>query len=285
MPSDFRNVIKYCKNCGIQLQLKCSRDINRKMFCSRQCSSTYNYKLNNISRKPKLSPQHCLNCGIKISKQTKHKLCRTCFNTKVKPTTNIERECMNCGKLYRGKRSRINKKFCSASCLYAYRLKNSKKQKYICPECGVEFLRYASLVAVNFPCCSKRCWSKQLNKKRGKFHVFYVDGRTPLRTLIKNSSRYYEWRDEVFQKNGYKCKECGAIKPLHIHHLKPFSSILSEFMKKYSNVKSKEALLELAYNHQPFWEISNGKVLCYNCHANIHPNLRRTDYADSSKSV
>ena len=36
----FQNVIKYCEGCGTQLKLNNSRDIGRKRFCGRRCSSS-----------------------------------------------------------------------------------------------------------------------------------------------------------------------------------------------------------------------------------------------------
>ena len=37
MPSEFRNLSKFCKHCGTKLVLNNSRDIKRKNFCSHSC--------------------------------------------------------------------------------------------------------------------------------------------------------------------------------------------------------------------------------------------------------
>lgn len=37
MPSEFRQIAKFCKHCNIKLILNSSRDIERKNFCSHSC--------------------------------------------------------------------------------------------------------------------------------------------------------------------------------------------------------------------------------------------------------
>lgn len=48
MKVHFRDVVKYCKECGVQLIITNTRDVSRKNFCSRSCSSSYNAR-NNIT--------------------------------------------------------------------------------------------------------------------------------------------------------------------------------------------------------------------------------------------
>lgn len=43
--SNFKNIIKNCENCGNLLILKCTRDINRKRFCSRECNGSFLLKI------------------------------------------------------------------------------------------------------------------------------------------------------------------------------------------------------------------------------------------------
>ena len=38
MPADFGYIKKICEECGTPLILRNTRDINRKRFCSKQCS-------------------------------------------------------------------------------------------------------------------------------------------------------------------------------------------------------------------------------------------------------
>jgi hypothetical protein len=39
MPSTFKQIQKNCEICGVELKLNCSRDIERKKFCSKTCRS------------------------------------------------------------------------------------------------------------------------------------------------------------------------------------------------------------------------------------------------------
>lgn len=74
-------------------------------------------------------------------------------------------------------------------------------------------------------------------------------------------SRYYKWRDEVIRKGdnkcsvcdktlGITCECCGQKVQMYAHHVKP--------VKQYP---------ELAF------DVSNGILLCYSCHQNVHKVL------------
>jgi len=72
-------ITKYCKNCNQELQLKNNRDIERKKFCSRLCSNTYNMH-KRISNLPKLS---CKVCGnIFTPTNLSNKYCSDLCNSK-----------------------------------------------------------------------------------------------------------------------------------------------------------------------------------------------------------
>ena len=58
---NFENIKKCCKNCGKLLILKINRDILKKNFCSRHCSSYYTTK-----ERQKLNPlllENFIKCG------------------------------------------------------------------------------------------------------------------------------------------------------------------------------------------------------------------------------
>ncbi|MDP2652192.1 MAG: HNH endonuclease signature motif containing protein [bacterium] len=60
------------------------------------------------------------------------------------------------------------------------------------------------------------------------------------------SRKYWEWRDAVKEKDGWKCQHCGCEdrKRLHAHHI-----------------------ISWAADETKRFEISNGLTLCKNCHA------------------
>lgn len=65
-----------------------------------------------------------------------------------------------------------------------------------------------------------------------------------------NKSKLKIWADAVKARDG-KCLDCGSVKDLHAHHVKP---------------KSTHPELSL--------DVSNGKTLCYSCHKAEHERNR-----------
>ena len=106
--------------------------------------------------------------------------------------------------------------------------------------------------------------------KRGKNHWHWQGGITPLGLSIKKLPEYGNWRNEVFKRDSYTCQDCGQIgKKLNPHHKIRFAELLKEFLNEYnqfSPIEDNETLIRLAMKWQPFWEVSNGKTLCEDCH-------------------
>jgi len=99
--------------------------------------------------------------------------------------------------------------------------------------------------------------------------------RMRLTLAIRYLSEYNNWRTEVFKRDNYTCQECGQQGGyLESHHKKEFHIIFTEFLKIYdqfSPINDKEILRRLARKYNPFWELTNGKTLCQDCH-----NLTKT---------
>lgn len=56
------------------------------------------------------------------------------------------------------------------------------------------------------------------------------------------------WRTAVYERDGYKCRDCGAKGDLNAHHVQPWAlSLPSRF------------------------DVENGLTLCRECHAQRHP--------------
>jgi len=113
-------------------------------------------------------------------------------------------------------------------------------------------------------------------KSGGKDSPRYIDGRTPLRGMIRNSGLYREWRERVYSRDNYRCTICGDDKGgnLEAHHRrKSFSVLISEFLCHYNYLSpsdDKEALLQLALHEWPeFWDVSNGLTVCNICHDEV----------------
>lgn len=148
--------------------------------------------------------------------------------------TSINRKCENCGKEFKVTLSRQNKaKFCSRNCYW-------------------KSLKGGSVLTKNFGEFSQR------GKIFGENHPNW-SGRTSIEGNIRNSSRYLEWRNGVFERDGHTCTKCGDKRGgnLEADHIIPLSTILKRFC--VTNLKE-------AHGIDLIWDINNGRTLCIPCH-------------------
>jgi len=114
---------------------------------------------------------------------------------------------------------------------------------------------------------SKRTMSEIMS---GCSNPAYKDGRSSLYALIHSLSEYEYWRKYILIRDNYTCQNCNKNGGyLEVHHIKPFREIFNEFIKEYdqfSPIEDKETLVRFAIKYKPFWDISNGKTLCKDCH-------------------
>lgn len=87
--------------------------------------------------------------------------------------------------------------------------------------------------------------------KLGQKNPNWKGGISTENALIRHSSKYKQWRQDVFMRDGYTCQVCGAKNgdgknvTLNADHIKPF-----------------------AYHPELRFDLSNGKTLCVDCHKN-----------------
>ena len=144
---------------------------------------------------------------------------------------------------------------------------------WICSECKKSF---PNITGHKRLYCSTKCRDitrSRFYRENNDKHPNYIDGRTPLHITIRNLNEEKQWIRLVFKRDNYTCQECGTEVSgnLQAHHIKPFSIILSEFLLKYnqfSPIEDKETLVRLALKYEPFWNITNGRTLCFSCHKN-----------------
>ncbi len=86
------------------------------------------------------------------------------------------------------------------------------------------------------------------NARKGAKSHFWKGGITPKNLLIRQSIEYDLWKDSVFTRDDYTCRDCGQRGGiLHAHHIKPF-----------------------AYYPDVRFAIDNGETLCKKCHRGRH---------------
>jgi len=114
----------------------------------------------------------------------------------------------------------------------------------------------------------KKQWkSGNLKVLYGKDSSRWQGGTSPLSARVYASNKLYkEWKYPILKKAGFKCKECGSSKDLHIHHNK---EMMNEILKKFTG---KSNPVKKVVDYHVHNKIS-GVVLCYKHHKKQHPSL------------
>lgn len=114
-------------------------------------------------------------------------------------------------------------------------------------------------------------------KRKGSNNPAWKGGNSFLAGRIRHLFEYKYWRFGIFQRDNFTCRECGQRGgKLEAHHMKySFKDIYLNFLNEYSTyspIEDIEILIELAKNHEPFWEKSTSITLCKKCHdkVNLH---------------
>ena len=94
-------------------------------------------------------------------------------------------------------------------------------------------------------------WLSPFRKGQGNHN--WRGGITPINTKLRNSLEYKLWREAVFKRDDFTCKECGERGgKLHAHHIKSF-----------------------AWFPELRFAIDNGATLCVECHKKTDTYLTR----------
>jgi endogenous inhibitor of DNA gyrase (YacG/DUF329 family) len=262
---------KICEVCGNKF-LICKGRYEKARFCSKKCQ---NIKI----RKKEVT---CEECGKIFKYKTGAKYCSAICTGKSQ-REGVDNHCKTCGKIIYTKKSK-GTKFCSQKCMGVYYSKyhtGEKSSHYKgvgviknCLICGKEF--FAEEAKNRF--CSNKCASIDSGKKHsGKNHHNYKDGRTPVTSAIRTSSKSFSLTKQVIKRDKYSCRLCGAKRKLHAHHIFPFAKIYSKFVKLYPKKTSKEDLVRLALEHEPFFNINNLVTLCTDCHYKEHRQKKQQE--------
>ena len=82
-------------------------------------------------------------------------------------------------------------------------------------------------------------------------------GGKSLQNDKRDSAEYKNWRLKVYERDNYKCVQCGNKEKLNAHHIKSW--------KNYPNLR---------------YDINNGITLCEKCHIKYH---QQYGYDDKKK--
>lgn len=119
-----------------------------------------------------------------------------------------------------------------------------------------------------------RAIGKARRQNVGRYNGAYIDGRTPLRTRIRDCAKSLAWKQACMERDNYTCQETGQHGgKLEVHHHKPFSQIFEEFLSLNSDLNPEDdcdELFDLSQHYKPFWDINNGITLSEETHHTLH---------------
>lgn len=180
--------------------------------------------------------------GIKPSQNTIDASIRAHLGKKQSPETIEKRRLANTGK----KRS---EEFCRRlSELHKGRVSPFKGTKNRYSQETLDKMRETAIKNGNHP-----------PRKYGEEHWNWKGGVVPLIKKIRFCLRYRQWVSDVFQIDDYVCQMCNVRggKLVVDHYPTTFADIF------YRNeIKSLEQALEC----EEFWNLNNGRTLCFECH-------------------
>ena len=152
--------------------------------------------------------------------------CKAISQRGVKKVKN-NRSCLVCQKYFHTSVSQ-DRKYCSSDCYHKSTIGRSNYNKGL-PMSEEQKLKVST---------SRR------GKLLGESNHSWKGGITPVNHLIRESSAMIEWRKAVFKKDDYTCVWCKKRGyKIHADHIKPF-----------------------AWYPKLRFEISNGQILCKECH-------------------
>lgn len=113
------------------------------------------------------------------------------------------------------------------------------------------------------PSETRRFCSHQCHKYyyRQEIHWNWKGGLSSLAEQIKATQQYKNWRFSVFKRDNFMCVICkrknGVSQKLQADHIIPRAFLMKKF-----NLKNVEDTI----NCEAFWDITNGRTLCTDCH-------------------
>lgn len=192
----------------------------------------------------------------------------------------LERICTGCNQVYQAPIAhRKTSKYCSKSCaksgerhhFYGKEGPTKGKSTWI-RGLTKETDPRVEAMALKVSTTHKRQFADGIRSNKGTKNPNWKEPqkrKTILNVAIRQTAKYAEWRLAVFQRDSFKCVQCGdGTKAINADHIKKFADILRE-----CNVNSVEDSLVCAM----LWDLNNGRTLCIDCHkktdtyCNKHP--------------
>jgi len=79
------------------------------------------------------------------------------------------------------------------------------------------------------------------------------------------------WYKRVYERDGFKCVECGGKSRIDAHHIRPISVIVSDLLKECFFESDDDRLVWLLQQPEVLdGDLVNGITLCRRCHKKVH---------------
>lgn len=136
----------------------------------------------------------------------------------------------------------------------------------ICIACGAKY----SSKRISSEFCSSKCYGKKISGRGSR--LWKEEKSTELIDQVRNCTKYSEWRQSIFIRDDFKCKNCGQHGgDLNCHHIKLLSDLVKEATLYIPLISEYDACIL----YTPIWDVSNGITYCKECHKYIHKITRR----------
>ncbi len=169
---------------------------------------------------------------------------------------------------------RNGKRFCSLQCYSTWRSKNIRGEVHptwrggkialVCKQCHKEFAKFPSDTSHGRSLfCSKSCYSLWCKTLTGPLAARWQGGKTPIHLRVRASEKYQAWRQQVFLRDDFICRQCGQRGgTLEAHHIRCFGTLLDDARRNLPLLE----LYDAAMIYSPMWDNDNGLTLCVKCH-------------------
>ncbi len=115
---------------------------------------------------------------------------------------------------------------------------------------------------------SKKKMSASRTGKFGENATAWKGGKRSLTAVVKAAIyRRHQWHRKIYERDSWRCVECGSTKQLDAHHTTPFSKLL----KSIETDLVGDALIDWLADH-PLLVNAEGITLCRKCHRAAHKN-------------
>jgi hypothetical protein len=112
------------------------------------------------------------------------------------------------------------------------------------------------------------------NPKKKEDNPNWKGGVTSVVESIRKSDKYKQWRSNVLCRDRFQCVHCHAKRHLQVDHIYPLILVLED---------GKIVDAESAIDHEPLWNLDNGRTLCETCHRKTETyGKQRNKQRDSS---